>query len=208
MKKISIIVACYNEFLSIEPMHARVQGTFQHLDYQYELIFVDNASTDDSIDLYKTLVSIDKNVKAIIMSKNYGSPQSSLFTGVKHASGDAVVITRGNLQDPPEAIPDLVQKWEQGFDVVYAKPRNCRWGSDGFYIMDRKVADTIKKLEDKVFYNSGFNSLHSFKKAHVEYIGQEPKSMWSIIRKCLGDFFKKRTGKPPYTISEILESKL
>ncbi len=141
------------------------------------------------------------------MSKNYGSSQSSFFTGIKNSTGDAVIIMRGNLQDPPEAIPDLVQKWEQGCDLVYARPRNCRWGYDDFYIMDQKVADVIRKLDDKNFYNTGFSSLRNFNKTYVEYIGQDTRSIWSILVKCLTRMFRRGIIKPPYTIAEILENK-
>lgn len=198
MKKISIVVACYNEFLNIEPMQARVQGVFQHLNYQYELIFVDNASTDASIDLYKAIMATDKNVKAIIMSRNFGSSQPSFFAGIQYATGDAVIMIDGDLQDPPEVIPDLVQKWEQGFDVVYAvrKKRKgnilrrigytCfyrifRWMSyidipldaGDFSIMDRKVVDVIKKLDEKDLYLRGLRSWAGFKQAGIEYVRQD-----------------------------------
>lgn len=183
MKKISIVVACYNEFLNIEPMHTRIQGVFGNLNYEYELIFVDNASIDCSYQIYRKIIDEDKNVKTIIMSRNFGSSQPSFFAGLQHSTGDAVVMIDGDLQDPPEVIPDLIQKWEQGFDVVYAvrKKRKgsllrrmgykCfyrifRWLSylnipldaGDFSLMDRRVVNVIKKLNEKDLYLRGLRS--------------------------------------------------
>ncbi len=198
MKKISIVVACYNEFLNIEPMHTRIQGVFGNLNYEYELIFVDNASIDCSYQIYRKIIDEDKNVKTIIMSRNFGSSQPSFFAGLQHSTGDAVVMIDGDLQDPPEVIPDLIQKWEQGFDVVYAvrKKRKgsllrrmgykCfyrifRWLSylnipldaGDFSLMDRRVVNVIKKLNEKDLYLRGLRSWAGFKQTGVEYVRQE-----------------------------------
>jgi dolichol-phosphate mannosyltransferase len=198
MKKISIVVACYNEFLNIEPMHTRIQGVFGNLNYQYELIFVDNASIDCSCKIYQKIIDTDKNVKAIIMSRNFGSSQPSFFAGLQHASGDAVIMIDGDLQDPPEVIPDLIQKWEQGFDVVYAVRKKRRGSilrrigytcfyrlfkalsylnipldSGDFGLMDRKVVNVIKKLDEKDLYLRGLRAWAGFRQTGVEYIRQE-----------------------------------
>lgn len=171
MGKISIIVACENDFLSLEPVYVRVQGVFQHLNYQYELIFVDNASTDVSADLYKMIMANDGNVKAVFMPKNFESLQPVFFAGIQYATGDAVVIMEGNLQDPPEVIPDLVQKWEQGFDLVYAVRKSKDIFARDFSIMDRKVVDFTKKLEEKNL--CGLRSCTDFKQAGIEYLCPE-----------------------------------
>lgn len=198
MKKISIVVACYNEFLNIESMHTRIKNIFSNLNYQYELIFVDNASTDGSYQVYKKIIADDVNVKTLIMSRNFGSSQPSFFAGLQHCTGDAAIMIDGDLQDPPEVIPDLIHKWEQGFDVVYAvrKKRKgslirrmgykCfyrvfRWlsylniplDSGDFGLMDRNVVDVIKKLNEKDLYLRGLRAWAGFKQIGVEYIRQE-----------------------------------
>jgi dolichol-phosphate mannosyltransferase len=195
MKKISIVVACYNEFLNIEPMHTKIQNIFKKLNYQYELIFVDNASTDSSQQLYQKIAFEDSNVKVLIMSRNFGSSQPSFFAGLMHASGDAVVMIDGDLQDPPEVIPDLIQKWESGFDVVYAvrKKRKgsiirrigytCfyrifRWFSyinipldaGDFSLMGRNVVEHIKCFKERDLYIRGLRAWVGFKQVGVEYV--------------------------------------
>ncbi len=179
-------------------MHTRIKNIFSNLNYQYELIFVDNASTDGSYQVYKKIIADDVNVKTLIMSRNFGSSQPSFFAGLQHCTGDAAIMIDGDLQDPPEVIPDLIHKWEQGFDVVYAvrKKRKgslirrmgykCfyrvfRWlsylniplDSGDFGLMDRNVVDVIKKLNEKDLYLRGLRAWAGFKQIGVEYIRQE-----------------------------------
>jgi len=96
--------------------------------YTYELIFVDNASTDNSQALFHELTAKDSHVVALLMSRNFGSNQTSLLAGMHHATGDCIVSIDGDLQDPPELILAFVKKWEDGYDVVYGV-RKKRKGS-------------------------------------------------------------------------------
>ena len=194
-KKISIVVACYNESKNILELYKRVKNVFQDINYDYELIFVDNASLDNSRQIYQQVIFQDKNVKALIMSRNFGSSQPSFFAGIKHATGNAVVMIDGDLQDPPELISELINKWQEGYEVVYAvrKKRKgsllrrigykCfyrvfKWFSyldipldaGDFSLIDKKVVDVIKNLDEKDLYIRGLRSWAGFRQTGVEYI--------------------------------------
>jgi glycosyltransferase involved in cell wall biosynthesis len=150
MKKrlISIIVPCFNEQGNIEELYVRVKRIFAHLArYTFELIYVDNASTDRSVDRYGKLAKKDKRVKVIIMSRNFGSPQPSFVAGLSYARGDAAVFLHGDIQDPPEMIPKFIMAWEKGYDVVYGvrssrKGYGWIWNAlyKGFYFLLNKLA--------------------------------------------------------------------
>lgn len=117
---VSVIVTCFNEFDSLEEMYGRVKKVFGKLPkYDFELIFVDNASEDKSRSGYQKLAGRDGRVRAVIMSRNFGSPQPSFLAGMKYAKGVAVVLLHGDIQDPPELIPEFIRKWEAGYQVVY-----------------------------------------------------------------------------------------
>ncbi len=130
-----------------------------------------------------------------MMSRNFGSSQTSFFAGLQHAQGDGVILIESDLQDPPELIPKLITKWEEGFDVVYAtrKKRHgtpirrffyksfyiiFRWLSylkipldaGDFSLLDRKVVDVIKKLPEKDVYIRGLRTWAGFRQTGVEYV--------------------------------------
>jgi dolichol-phosphate mannosyltransferase len=196
MKKVSVVVACYNESSNIAELYKRVKDTFDYInDCDFELLFVDNASTDNSFASYEKFVALDTRVKALIMSRNFGSSQPSFFAGLKHAMGDAVVMIDGDLQDPPELISTFIEKWNDGYDVVYGV-RKKRKGSivrrigykcfyrifkilsyldipldaGDFSLMDKRVIDTIKHLNEKDLYVRGLRSWAGFKQIGVEYV--------------------------------------
>lgn len=198
MKKISIIAACYNESGNIDKMHQRIKTVFDGSGYDFELIYVDNASLDGSRNIYEKVVSIDRRVKVLLMSRNFGSSQPSFFAGIRHASGDAVVLIDGDLQDPPELIPEFLKKYEEGYNVVYGV-RKRRMGSilrrigykcfyrifhwlsyieipidaGDFGLMSKQVVDVIKKLDEKDLYLRGLRAWAGFKQIGVEYIRQD-----------------------------------
>ena len=198
MKKISIIVACYNEEGNIQELYNRVIKVFKNLDYDFEIIFVDNASTDCSQNIYKKIIELDERIKAVIMSRNFGTSQSSFFAGIKKASGESIVMIEGDLQDPPELISKFIEKWEEGYDVIYGV-RKKRKGSilrriaykcfyrifrmlsyldipldsGDFCLIDRKVINVIKNLNEKDLYLRGLRSWAGFKQVGVEYIRDE-----------------------------------
>lgn len=120
-KKISVIVACYNERDNLTEMHDRITAVFKKMgsSYECEIIYVDNNSEDDSEKILTKLARKDKRVKVLFTSRNFGSSQPSFLAGLKYASGNATVLLHGDIQDPPELIPAFIKKWEQGYQVVY-----------------------------------------------------------------------------------------
>lgn len=199
MKKISIIVACYNESSNLVELHQRVSAVMKSLSaYDYELILIDNASTDNSRIIFDQLTQLDEKVHVLLMSRNFGSNQPSLLAGMTYAHGDCTIAIDGDLQDPPELIPQFVKKWEEGFDVVYGirKKRKGsilrRIGYTCFYrlfrwlsyldipldagdtcLIDRKVIDIITKLPEKDLYIRGLRTWAGFRQTGLEYTRED-----------------------------------
>ena len=123
-KKISVVSPCYNEEENVRVLYKEVKKEFDKLpEYDYEHIFIDNASTDGTIDVLREIASKDKNVKIIINSRNFGhirSPYYAMF----QASGDAVLSLVSDLQDPPSLIPEFIKKWEEGYKTVVGVKTN------------------------------------------------------------------------------------
>src|ERR1019366_1385967 len=117
-KTLSILTACFNEEGNVREVYQRVRAALAAAgDYKYEHIFIDNASTDNTLSELKAIAFDDKNVKVIRNTRNFGhirSPQHALY----QASGDAVIGIVADLQDPPELIIDMIRKWEEGYPVV------------------------------------------------------------------------------------------
>lgn len=199
MKKLSIIIACYNESKNIAQLHARITAVMQTLpSYLYEIIFIDNASTDSSRTIFDSLVALDSHTNVLIMSRNFGSNQPSLLAGMNYATGDCTIALDGDQQDPPELIPLFVKKWEEGFDVVYGvrKKRKGsilrRIGYTCFYrifrilsyldipldagdtcLIDRKIINIIRLLPEKDLYIRGLRSWAGFKQTGIEYTRED-----------------------------------
>lgn len=119
MKKISIVVPCYNEEKSVHIMHEIVTNLFKNKlkNYDYELIFNDDYSTDNTRDELRKICAEDKKVKAILNAKNFGFNRN-VFFALTQATGDAVFMVFGDLQDPPELLPEFVKEWEKGNKVI------------------------------------------------------------------------------------------
>lgn len=148
---ISIVITCYNEQENIQDMYSRIVKIFKKLkEYNFEIIFVDNDSIDNSGSLYSKLAKKDKRVKVIKMSRNFGSPQPSFLAGMSYASGDAVVLLHGDIQDPPEMIPQFIQNWNAGYDVVYG----IRTKRNGYGIFWNLSYKTFYYLLKKLAYIS------------------------------------------------------
>ena len=200
-KSISVVIACYNEEDNIFAMHERLTKTFEALTPNYELIYVDNCSIDNSERLYEELSKKDQHVRAILMSRNFGVSDISFTAGTEYASGDAVVWIDGDIQDPPELIPQFVEKWLSGYDVVYGirKKRKAgfflRWASKTFYrvlkkysyidmplyagdfcLINRKVADILNKFPERDRFMRGLRAWVGFRHTGIEYIRSARKA--------------------------------
>ena len=119
--KINIVTGCYNEEGNVIELINRVRKIMESHSskYDYEHIFIDNASEDKTVDLLKSEANIDKNIKIIVNSRNFGHVRSPSYA-LLPAEGDAVISLVADLQDPPEMITDFLEKWESGNDIVIA----------------------------------------------------------------------------------------
>jgi dolichol-phosphate mannosyltransferase len=148
MKTISVIAPCFNEKENIRELYERVKKVFASLGvYDFELLYVDNDSTDGSSLVFRALAKKDKRVKVLFMSRNFGSPQPSFLAGMEEATGAATVLLHGDIQDPPELIPEFLSHWEKGAMVVYGVRKRREgygyiWNAlyKGFYYLLKKIA--------------------------------------------------------------------
>lgn len=135
-KKISVIVPCYNDENSIFEMYDRLTAVFQGLpQYDYEVIFADDCSPDSSWEKITSVCEKDKRVKGVHNVTNFG-PVRNIFQAVKYGNGDAVFLLMGDLQEPPERLPEFLQYWEEGYQVVIGTHPNTE--DKGIMALGRK----------------------------------------------------------------------
>jgi glycosyltransferase involved in cell wall biosynthesis len=197
VKTLSIITPCYNEELNVRELYERVRAAVASLgNYRYEHIFIDNASTDNTLGVLKAIAAADRNVKVIRNTRNFGHIRSPMHA-FHQTTGDAVIGIVADLQDPPEMIVDMVRHWEAGTPVVicvkvgseesslkfwirkrYYRLVNRLSGIEtyenftGFGLYDRKVADLIKSLDDPYPYFRGLIAELGFPRVELPY--QQP----------------------------------
>ena len=147
-KLISIVTPCYNEEVNLEKHFARVTAAIEpfRAKYDFEHIYTDNSSSDRTFEVLTKLASANTNIRAMRFSRNIGANRA-IYMGLTHAKGDAAILIQADLQDPPELIPEFIQGWEEGYDVVYGKILNRR---EGFILNQvRKIYyKIITKLSD------------------------------------------------------------
>jgi len=200
--KLSAVIACYKDGQAIPFMHERLTKTFQKIGVDYEIIFVNDCSPDNTNDVLQKLVDADDHVIAIEHSRNFGS-QSAFLSGMEISTGDGVILLDGDLQDPPELIEDFYQKYCEGFDVIYGR-RVAREGNQAlvtfyklfyrlfrqvsyvpipldagdFSLMDRKVVNEIVKLPETDQFLRGLRAWVGFKQTGVDYV--RPERMFGV----------------------------
>ncbi len=138
-KKISIVIPSFNEEGNIKIIVKALNEVMQKLNYSYELIFVDDGSSDKTLSILQEISAIDSNVFFIELSRNFGH-QNALKAGLDLASGDCIITMDGDMQHPPEMIPQLIEKWEEGYDIVYTRR------------LEDKKLPAFKKITSKYFY--------------------------------------------------------
>lgn len=195
MKKISIVTACYNEEENVVELIQRVRDimTEQLSQYDYEHIFIDNASQDNTVTLLKQEAANDKRVKVIVNSRNFGHIRSPSYA-LLEAKGDAVISLVADFQDPPEMIPQFVEKWEEGYETVVAikedsdesgvmfKLREFYYkilykvsevevfkSFTGFGLFDQKVIAAIRKIDDPSPFFRGLLAEVGYKVYRIPY---------------------------------------
>jgi glycosyltransferase involved in cell wall biosynthesis len=183
MKRISIVTPCFNEEENIEDLHDQIADVMSELPgYDYEHIYIDNASTDGTIAILRRLATADKRVKVILNARNFGHIRSP-YHGILQARGDAVILMASDLQDPPALIKEFVRKWEEGNKIIigvkstseesrifYALRsmyyRILRMASGGhiiehftgFGLYDQHVVEILRKMDDPYPYLRGLIS--------------------------------------------------
>ena len=196
--KLSILAPMYNEAGVLPIFFKKIQEVLQSIGINYEIICVNDGSTDDTLALLKAQASIDPCVKIISFSRNFGK-EAAMSAAVDFASGDAAVPIDADLQDPPELIKDMVEKWNEGYDVVYAK-RVSRL-SDGvikrqtagwfykvfnrishtnipdnvgdFRLMNRKVLSVLQTLTEKDRFMKGLFCWPGFNSTTIEFVREK-----------------------------------
>jgi dolichol-phosphate mannosyltransferase len=197
--EITAIVACYRDGQAIPEMHARLAAAFAKLGVTYEIVFVNDCSPDDSRAVLNRISIADANVLVVEHSRNFGS-QSAFLSGMAVASGRAVVLLDGDLQDPPELIAAFHAQWKEGFDVVYGRrikreaPMLLNLAYKSFYrvfrgmsyidvpadagdfsLIDRKVVEELLGLPEKDQFLRGLRAWVGFKQTGVPYLRPERK---------------------------------
>lgn len=124
MKKISLFTPCYNEEENVYGMYKKVTEVMEQLpQYEYEYVFIDNASQDKTAEILRQIAKEDKRVKVILNTRNFGPSRSGSY-GFYQTTGDASICLACDFQDPPELIPEFISKWEQGYKVIWGKKKD------------------------------------------------------------------------------------
>lgn len=204
---LSVVVPVYNESVGLEAFHTRLKAVLDGLGLPLECIYVNDGSSDDSLAMLKALRDSDPSVAIIDLSRNFGK-EVAMTAGLDHARGEAVVVIDADLQDPPELIPQLIEKWREGNDVVFArrtdrhgeswlKRHSAHWfyrliekigtvpiprDTGDYRLLSRRAVDALGKLDETHRFMKGLFSWIGFDQAAVEY-EREPrqsgKSKWS-----------------------------
>lgn len=190
----SIVAPIYNELENLPELYRRVREVMSVTRANWELLLVDDGSTDGSTEHILQLAKQDKHVRPLIFARNFGH-QVAITAGWDHARGDAVIIIDADLQDPPETIPELIAKWREGYEVIYAiraEREGETWfkkttasmfyrivhritdvkipvDSGDFRLMDRKVVDVLKTMHERHRFPRGMSAWVGFRQIGVPY---------------------------------------
>jgi len=198
-KYLSVIPIAYKDEGNIKELYKRLTNTLKRITPNYEIIYVNDASPDNTREILGQLALKDKRLTVINHSRNFGA-QNAFTTGMRQAIGDVVVIMDGDLQDPPELIEEFIKKWNKGFDVVYGVRRkrehsmgyfwenmyhffyiifnklsyiNAPVDVGDFSLMDRKVVEHVNSLPEKDRFIRGLRAWVGFKQVGVKYVRPE-----------------------------------
>jgi polyisoprenyl-phosphate glycosyltransferase len=195
MKKIAIIIPVYNEVSNVALIIDAIKNAIKPLQYNYNIIFVDDGSSDDSLVFLKQIALNNKEVNYISFSRNFGH-QNALKAGLDMSNADAVISMDGDMQHPPALIPQLVSLWEAGNDVVYTirkdekempfvkrKTSNLFYtilnrlssieienGTADFRLLDRKVVNVLRDIKEDDLFWRGMVKWLGFKQTSIEYV--------------------------------------
>jgi nucleoside-diphosphate-sugar epimerase/glycosyltransferase involved in cell wall biosynthesis len=204
---VSAIIACYKDNQAIPIMYERLKGTFTKLNIDFEIIFVNDCSPDDTEEVIRAISRNDRRVKGISHSRNFGS-QSAFKSGMEIASKNACVLLDGDLQDPPELIEQFVKLWRAGYDVVYGRRVKreaslfMQFAYKAFYrvfdyfsyitiphdagdfsLMDKRVVEAILRFPERDLFLRGVRAFTGFKQTGVDYV--RPERMFGVTTNSL-----------------------
>lgn len=211
MRKITIMIPAYNEEEVLQQLYDRLSKVILNIPfYDFELLFVNDGSTDGTLDQIKKLREKDKKISYVNLSRNFGK-ETAMIAGLDYALGDAVIIIDADLQDPPELIPDMIRYWEMGYDDVFAK-RKSRAGESwvkkttastfykvlqkltqipiqkntgDFRLLDRRCVEALKQLRETQRYTKGMFSWIGYNKKEILF-DRDPRAAgetkWNYIK--------------------------
>ncbi|MCK5474288.1 MAG: glycosyltransferase family 2 protein, partial [Candidatus Aenigmarchaeota archaeon] len=211
-KTLSIIIPCYNEAENIIHTKNRIIEQINKLQMDYELVFIDDGSTDGTKEILNKLHNKNKKLKAISFSKNFGH-QAAIIAGLHYAKGNAVIMMDADLQHPPELIPKMINEWKSGFDIIntirgknkedtiFKRTTSGRFyrtinlisntkipnGTADFRLMDRKVVDAFKDIEETNLFIRGMINWLGFSSTYIKYTPN-----------------KRHAGKTKYTFRKMM----
>ena len=200
MKKISIVIPAYNEEGNLIPVYQRIKSMFEKMQgYSFEIIFVNDGSRDNTQSRLEEMALDFPEIKYIEFSRNFGH-QPAVKAGMDYADGNVIISMDGDLQHPPELIPQMVQKWEQGYDIVYtirSYPKEISYfkrktsdlfyrflsqisdvdltngGGSDFRLIDASVAQVMKNLKEDDLFLRGLTSWMGFNQTGIEFVAGE-----------------------------------
>jgi len=207
---LSIVIPVFNEEKLLHLLHGRLKSASEFWEEEFEVLLVDDGSTDNTPEIIKSIADQDARFKNVILSRNFGQ-QAAISAGMEIAKGDAVIIMDGDLQDTPEELQRFIKKWKEGYDVVYAirterKERllkriaystfyktlnvlsdiNIPLDSGDFCLMDRKVVDVLNNsMPENIRFVRGLRAYAGFKQTGIECVRS-----------------KRAAGEPKYTLSK------
>jgi dolichol-phosphate mannosyltransferase len=191
---ISIISPVYNEAENLHELCRRIIAALDMINEPFEIILVDNGSEDDSLEIIKNIRINDGRIKYLSLSRNFGH-QGAILAGLKYATGKAVISLDGDLQHPPEIIPDMIRLWRQGYEVVFTYKKNqfkkfnfrilltklfyimintisdlkLSFGQSDFRLLDRKIVNIINQMAEKDKFIRGLVDWVGFGQTGIEY---------------------------------------
>ncbi len=193
-KNISIVIPVYNEGDNIEEIVRSVQNVTSRLPYECTITFIDDGSDDCTLEIIRELCLLNGNISFISLSRNFGH-QNAIKAAMDYCTGDCVITMDGDMQHPPELIPQLIEKWEAGNDIVFTVRKNCKElpfikrktsmifyhllnylsgieieeGTADFRLLDQKIVDVLCNLEEDALFWRGLVKWVGFRQASIEY---------------------------------------
>lgn len=205
-RSLSVVIPILNETRGLPALEQRLRAVLDGVGRDWEVVFVDDGSTDGTLEALRQLNIREPSYKAVSLSRNFGK-EIAVAAGLRFATGDGVIVMDGDLQHPPEVIPKFIEKWDEGYDIVYAQRRSRdtdfalhRWsarlfyrifrvatgtelpdGAGDFRLLDRKAVDIFNRMGERARFNKGLYAWMGFRSIGIPYEVEarfEGRSRW------------------------------